>query len=108
IIGVVLALLGGLALKGGMRKHAMHAAALVASLSVLLTVTGVVGLFIHLTGGQLLNKEGQPIGPAAVISRSVTCGLCLVFTLLCVGSFVRARRRQREAAAATSPPSPLP
>jgi hypothetical protein len=114
IIGAVLATLGGLSFKDRLRKHAMHAAALVASLSVLFTVSGVVALGIHLMGHQLVNKEGRPIGPAAAISRSVTCGLCALFVVLCINSFVQARRRRRAAeagpaeAGATSPPNPLP
>jgi hypothetical protein len=84
--GVVMALLGAIALKEGMRKHAMHLAAMV----------GLVGFLIPI--GRVLLK-GSTMAQPAVAEHLIMAALCLVFVLLCVRSFVVARRnRARQAA----------
>jgi lysylphosphatidylglycerol synthetase-like protein (DUF2156 family) len=90
--GVVLALLGVIALKERLRKHAMHLAAMV----------GLVGFLIPAVMG--LPKlpallSGEAARPAAVVEQLIMAGLCLLFVLLCVRSFIVARRnRARQAA----------
>ena len=92
-IGAVLAVLGLLALKESLLKHAMHAAAALGLLSFL--VTGVMGLpkLAKMLAGE------QPDRPRAVISQSLTAGICAVFVALCVNSFIQARRRRQATAA---------
>jgi hypothetical protein len=104
-LGLALVLLGGLSFKEGLRKHTMHAAAALASLG-----------FLAFTG------RGAPSWPVALglvngtVSKEAAYGtlssavVCLVFVLLCVNSFVQARkrRRQAEAAAGASETAPKP
>jgi hypothetical protein len=85
--GLVLLLLGVIALKERLRKHAMHLAAMV----------GVVGFLIPAVMG--LPKlpallAGTAPRPAATVEQLIMAGLCLVFVLLCVRSFVVARMRR--------------
>ena len=90
--GVVLLLLGVIALKERMRKHAMHLAAMV----------GLVGFLIPAVMAlpklpALLN--GTAPRPAATVEQLIMAALCLLFVLLCVRSFIIARRnRARQAA----------
>jgi len=67
------------------RKHAMHGAALLAVLAVAGSARGVPS-FVKLLGG------GEVDRPAAAIAQAVMFALSLVFVILCVVSFVRARR----------------
>jgi hypothetical protein len=85
IFGVVLAVLGWLAFDPNKRKHAMHAAAALAVLGIAGTVPGVIKLFRWMGGT-------EPERPAAVISQTITALLLLVFVILCVRSFIEARR----------------
>lgn len=85
IFGVVLAILGGVALDANKRKHAMHAAAAVALLGFLGSVPGVIKVFKWLGGT-------EPARPAAVISQTAMAILMLIFVVLCVRSFIAARR----------------
>ena len=85
--GLVLLLLGVIALKERMRKHAMHLAAMV----------GLVGFLIPAFMGlpklpALLN--GTAPRPAATVEQLIMAGLCLLFVILCVRSFVVARMRR--------------
>ncbi len=101
--GTVLILCGLVALKESLLKHAMHAAAAV----------GLIGLLA--SGGMGLPKlpaylAGEAERPGAVRLQLAMAAVCLVFVLLCVGSFVAARRRRaaREAAAGDSLPATTP
>jgi hypothetical protein len=87
-IGGALVVLGLLALKESLLKHTMHAAAAIGLLSFL--VTGVMGLpkLARMLAGEQLDR------PRAVISQSLTAGICAVFVALCVNSFIQARRRR--------------
>jgi hypothetical protein len=91
-LGAALALCGGLALRQGLRKHAMHAAAAVALLAILGSVGGLVKLPALLAGGEVER-------PLAVIARSITAVLCLAYLGLAIRSFVVARLARRAAAA---------
>jgi O-antigen/teichoic acid export membrane protein len=82
-LGVILLVLGILARSTPVRKHAMHAAAMVA----------LVGFL-----GALFSLLRTPIGlrPAmAVLSQAATVLLTGVFVALCVRSFIDARRARR-------------
>ncbi len=85
VLGLILAILGFLAKsKENLRKHLMHGAVLVGLLGFLATVSSVMKL------SALFN--GTADRPLAVVSQFITAILCLVFVLLCVKSFIDARR----------------
>ncbi len=86
-IGLPLALLGGLATRENLRRHAMHGAAALGLLGFLGSARGLVQLPALLAGEPLAR-------PAAVAGQSLTAVLCLVFVILCVRSFVAARRKR--------------
>jgi len=119
--GVVFAGLGLLALKPGLRKHAMHAAAVL----TLLAMAGTGGSLANLPAA--IEAAGQPAArteadetPAeppeaeaeaeaaeetepelrvtATIIQSIMFGLSTVFLIACVASFVNARRGAKDAA----------
>ena len=82
IAGVLLLICGLLAMKPGLRMHAMHGAALV----------GLLGFLAPL--GRLLPQtlKGTPPHGLALFSQVTMSVLCLAFVLLCVRSFIAARR----------------
>ena len=83
--GLVLLVLGVIARDPEKRKHAMHIAAMVGVLGFLGSARGL-GKLIPLLSGQLVER------PGAVIAQSVMAILMLIFTWLCVRSFINARR----------------
>jgi|PlaIllAssembly_1097288.scaffolds.fasta_scaffold2410447_2 lysylphosphatidylglycerol synthetase-like protein (DUF2156 family) len=87
-IGLPLVAAGFLARREALRRHAMHAAALLGTLGVLGSLRGAVQLPALLGGGEVAR-------PAAVAAQSITAALCLVFVALCVRSFVNARRDRK-------------
>ena len=87
IFGALLVVLGFLAKKPDMRKHAMHAAAAVG----LLGVVGSLGRAIP----KLAQKDAEI--DLALGSMLVMGVLMLIFLVLCIRSFIAARRA-REAA----------
>src|SRR5262249_22615161 len=96
-IGLPLVLLGVLALKETLRKHAMHAAA----------VLGLVGfLGGAIWGGKDVPAviEGTAPKPAAAVESLIMALICAVFVGLCVRSFVVARLMRSKAAPV--PPTP--
>jgi hypothetical protein len=88
-MGAALVLLGLLALKESLLKHAMHAAALI----------GVLGL---LAASWRLISKGEVKSVAGASLAAMTL-LSALFVVLCVNSFIQARRRRR---AAANPPIP--
>ena len=90
--GLALAVCGGLALKDNLRKHAMHGAAMVGLIG---SIGGLVMAILDLTKGE---SEWRPVAFTMKLALAVTCG---VFVALCVKSFIEARRRRRQNAAAT-------
>jgi hypothetical protein len=87
IAGALLAILGFVALDPNMRKHAMHAAA----------VVGVLGFLAPLGRVIPQTMKGNPPSGLAGFSQVAMAVLCLIFVILCVRSFAAARR-SREAA----------
>jgi hypothetical protein len=83
--GILFVICGGLAMMPAARKHAMHAAAALALLGFLGTVPGIIKLVKWQFGT-------VPARPAAVVSQSIMALLTLLFVLLCVRSFINARR----------------
>lgn len=70
------------------KKHFMHGAALVALLGIIGTATAIPALFQVIGGADTGNN-------AAVISRSVTAVICIVFLAITVKSFIDARKEQK-------------
>ena len=85
LFGLPLALLGVVALKESMRKLAMHIAVVIGLLGFAGTVRGLMKLPLLLTGGELAR-------PGAVAVQAAMAIVCFVFVLLCVWSFIKARR----------------
>ena len=83
--GLPLLLLGLVALKERMRKQAMHIAAGLGLLGFAGTVSGLIKLPGLLTGRDVAR-------PAAVAVQAAMAIACLIFVLLCVWSFIKARR----------------
>ena len=92
LVGDLLILCGILGYNSAWRKHAMHAAA-------------TVGLLGFLAGmGRGIMKLGNAISDDPLNHRAPRLALlmglvCLVFVVVCVRSFISARRRQRAEAA---------
>lgn len=72
-------------------KHAMHAAATISLLGFLGTAPGLLTLPRLLSGHEVER-------PGAVISKSIMAMLSLIFLILCVRSFIDARRARSKVA----------
>lgn len=72
----------------GMRKHAMHAALLLAILGLGGSFGGLSTLISSLISGE------TPERYAAVIGQSIMAVLCILFLILGVKSFVDARKEK--------------
>ena len=83
--GLPLLLLGLVALNERMRKTAMHVAVALGLLGFAGTVGGLMKLPVLLTGGELEK-------PAAVGGKAAMAVVCLAFVVLCIWSFIKARR----------------
>ena len=92
--GLIWLALGVLARNERMRKHAMHAAAALSLVGFLAMARAIVNLIRWQTGG------ADPERPAAVISQAILGFLFLVFLILCVRSFIAARRARTSGAGA--------
>ena len=92
--GLALLLLGVLARKENLRKHAMHLAAALGLVGFLGSASGLPKLMTLLAGGEVER-------PAAAISQSLMAVTCAVFVGLCVKSFIDARRARKRASAGT-------
>ncbi|MDY7091375.1 MAG: hypothetical protein SX243_00235 [Acidobacteriota bacterium] len=82
--GIPVLIAGWIARRESLLKHAMHAAAMIALLGFLGTVSGLWAL---VTGGA---------PDAATLSRATMAVLSAIFVALCVRSFIQVRR-EREA-----------
>jgi hypothetical protein len=85
--GLVLLILGVIARDPSKRKHAMHVAAMIGVLGFLGSARGL-GKLMPLISGQEVAR------PGAVIAQSIMAILMLIFTWLCVRSFINARRNR--------------
>ena len=96
LFGVILIVLGGVAMSERLRKIAMHAAVGVALVGFLTDAT-TLGIRNYTNIGKLIT--GQPIvNPTALISQILMAVFCLALVLLGVNSFIQARRRRERAA----------
>jgi hypothetical protein len=95
--GLVLILLGSLALNDALRKHAMHFAAMVGLIGFAMPAA-MAGpkLPTLLRTGEVLRADGSS-ATFAVVLQLVMAAICGVFLALCVNSFIQARRRRQAA-----------
>jgi hypothetical protein len=84
--GLVISLLGLMARDDRKRKHAMHAAVVVALLGFLGSVRGLLQL------GALF--AGTAARPAAIVAQTIMALLTLGYIVLAVRSFIKARRNR--------------
>jgi hypothetical protein len=83
-LGLLLIICGWIAKKESLRRHAMHVAVLVALLGFFSTASAwgkIVALF---------GPIADPRAPS-IIAKSTTALFCILFFILCVRSFVKAR-----------------
>lgn len=90
LFGLPLLILGLLALREAARKIAMHIAVVIGVLGFAGTIGGLLKLPALLSSPEDLER------PAAVGVRSAMAVLCLLFVLMCIGSFIAARRKPAE------------
>ncbi len=83
--GLPLLLLGLVALNERIRKTAILIAVVIGLLGFAGTVSGLMKLPVLLTGDELER-------PAAVAVQAAMAIVCFVFVLLCIWSFIKARR----------------
>ena len=81
--GLPLLILGWVALKERMRKHAMH-------IAVVIALLGVVGSLFRIVKKLIVGEELEV--STAVTMQLVVAALCAVFVVLCIRSFIQARR----------------
>lgn len=85
VFGLLLAILGFVGKsKENLRKHLMHAAVLIGLVGFVATASSFLKI------ASVIN--GTADRPAAVIAQFATAIVCLVFVILCVKSFVDARK----------------
>lgn len=95
VLGVLLVLLGLVANTENVKRRmlAMHIAVTVGLLGFLGTIPGLIAMGGYLTGHRPAAVGGIEVGhKLAAEVQSVTSILCLIFVLLCVRSFIAARR----------------
>jgi len=115
-VGLPLAGLGALALKDNLRKHAMHAAVLLGLLGCLAAggraIPGVIKLASSAvtsedaseeeTSSQTQSKDSEAQAKhklvTAVTSQGLMALVCGIFVVLCVLSFIQARRNRGQQA----------
>lgn len=88
--GVVLLLIGWLALRPNLRMHAMHGA-------VLLALLGLGGSFGGVVKAMKWIGGTAPDRPAAVVVQTIMAVVLVVYVILCVRSFIDARRNRTAA-----------
>jgi len=84
--GIALILLGLLAMSVKWRMHAMHGAALL----------GLVGLIAPAVMAVREYGKGPEMSGKKVAEMGLMAGLCGIFVILCIKSFIAARRLRRQ------------
>lgn len=84
-VGLLLGICGLFARNPGRRKLFVHIAVVLGLLGFLATVSSVYKMM------QIAQQQVVPLH-AAVYSKFIMCILCLIFVILCVRSFITARR----------------
>jgi hypothetical protein len=83
--GTLFIILGFIARKDTLRKHAMHGAAVLSLLGIAGTAGGVLSTLTLLGGGTVERPE-------AAIAKAAMAVICIVFLILAIRSFINARR----------------
>jgi uncharacterized membrane protein len=90
VFGLLLVICGLVARKDNLRKHAMHGAAMVGLL-------GAGGTFSSLLKiGSLISGTAER--PVAVVTQLIFFGLSVTFLIICIRSFIAARKARQSAA----------
>ena len=89
VFGILFVALGAAARNPGARRHAMHAAAALSLIGFLATARSFAALPDALSGGPTLR------GPGAVYSQAIFAALSGLLLVLCVKSFIDARRARK-------------
>jgi hypothetical protein len=89
-IGIALGICGLLALKSSLRKHAMHAASMLALLG---GCGALIPTIIKLAKGNEVNFSAP-----AVVSQLLTTAICFTLLAMCVNSFIQIRKARRASA----------
>jgi len=92
VFGVLALAFGFMALNEKYRMHSMHGVVLIGILALLGSARGVPGALAVITGGEVER-------PQAAIAQGLMALLSLVFVVLCVNSFIQARRNRKKAEA---------
>jgi len=88
VFGVILYICGRVGTSAPhLRKHAMHVAAVV-------SLVGILGVVPRFLGKLPALFSGQPVEPSttAVVLQLITAVLLVIFLLLCIKSFIDARK----------------
>lgn len=80
VLGIAMFVCGVVAAQGAMRRLATHVAALIGMI-------GFVGPMVT-----IFNDITNTANTAEVLAKGLTSALCLMFVLMCVNSFLEARR----------------
>lgn len=111
VAGILLAVCAAIAANPNLRKHAMHAAVLIAVLGLAGSVPGVIKLVqlasvgektltaeqrvaAGLKDDQIMLKNEKSMRPVAAKVQAAMAGILAVYIGLCVKSFVDARRKR--------------
>jgi amino acid permease len=95
VLGILLIVLGLVANTEDQKRRmlAMHIAVTLGLLGFLGTIPGLIAMGRYLAGGEATAVGGIAVGhKMAAEVQSATSILCLIFVLLCVRSFIAARR----------------
>ena len=95
VLGILLMVLGLVANTEDQKRRtlAMHIAVTLGLLGFLGTIPGLIAMSHYLAGGEATAVGGIAVGHrVAAEVQSATSILCLIFVLLCVRSFIAARR----------------
>lgn len=93
-VGGILLIFGLLAFNEGIRKHAMHGAVMVGLLGFLAGAgRGSMGIGKLMSGDPSLNMR-------SFVYVWLMALLCLIFVIMCVNSFIQARKRREQSEAA--------
>jgi len=90
--GLPIMVLAIVAKNPGRKKQAMHIAAALGVIGFIGGARGLGGFFTLMGGGEVAR-------PGAVISQTIMAILSLIFVLLCVKSFIDARKNRQQAQA---------
>ena len=89
--GVAFLLLGALAIREKLRKHAMHVAAMVGLIGFIGGAVMGFPKLLPLLSGEINDAKTHN----KAVSQNLLAFTCLIFVVLCVNSFIQARKRRK-------------